>query len=160
MKLLTLGEKVYDKATDQNGILTLCLINMDHKIQYAFQPARLNETTGKPVKTYWVSKAQIEGYTETETELPLNVLGTSVRDKATGYEGTATEMMIHINGCVHFYVQSPKIMAESGETAEAIELDIRRLEGPEIQVMTKEELQESHKTKPSPEMMPERRAIN
>lgn len=157
LPIVVLGEEVIDKATDQKGILTLAVINMDHRVNYAFQPAKLNKQTGTPAKTYWVSEAQLEGYFKEDTEFPLNLLGSEVQDECTGYKGVATELVLHINGCIHVYIQSKEPIPETGETANPIELDIRRLKGAELKTLSRSELKESRKQKPSPEPLPARR---
>ena len=53
-------------------------------------------------------------------------LGNKVRDKITGFEGTATAKVEYINGCVQYCVK-PKVK-EDGSMSEVEYIDIAELE--------------------------------
>jgi hypothetical protein len=116
---------------------------------YHFQPEGLDESSGKPIKGYWVPAARLSGDEVPEPDIPLNILGSQVEDELTGFKGMAVALTLHISGCVHALIQ-PKGTQKSGEAIEPIDFDIRRCKGPEIPKLTKEERKESEAAKPSP----------
>jgi hypothetical protein len=125
------------------------VIDEDCQVQYVFQPRRLNEETGQPVDHMLISPSRIIDGVEYEQELPMKVLGTEVEDTATGFKGMALHFVLHLNGCVHVNVK-PSTRRKNGEPVDAKELDIRRLRGDAIPVMTTTEKKESQKRTPSP----------
>lgn len=154
-EMLELGTIVKDSVSDIDGMLTIFLVDMSGNRNYLFQPAAINPETLLPVRPFWVDPARVAGANPITVELPLEVVGTEVEDKATGFKGTAIALAYHINGCAHFAVKAKGIAPKTGQTVDAVEFDIRRLKGPAIKELTKEELDQSKKDKPSPENKPE-----
>ena len=154
MQILELGTIITDKVTSLKGMLTILAVDMDKNIMYLFQPAGLDKKTQEPLDAFWVTELRIVGSKKISVELPLEVLNTQVEDKATGYNGTAIQIFYYLNGCVHFEVKPKGVIKESGASIKAREFDIRRLKGKMIKELTKKEMVESKKDKPSPEFRP------
>jgi hypothetical protein len=152
--MLKLGTIVTDSVTNRKGMLTIYNVDMAHNELYVFQPSGLNPKTKKPLETSWINPARIVGGIEVVSDLPLEVLGTKVEDKATGFKGTVTAIDRHINGCVHLDIKSPEIIEETGESVDLINLDIRRLRGEAIVELDGDILEQNRKDNPSPEHKP------
>lgn len=157
---IKLGREVLDEATQLLGMLTHLCIEIGYTQYYFFQPAGLNPETGQPIKGFWLVAGRVGGDDlYTETELPVEVLGTKVKDKASGFSGMAIALHLHINGCVHLAVKPPGKLAKTGETVAAQDFDIRRLTGPAVPVLTEDEKESSQKKNPSPVGVPAPRAM-
>ena len=151
IRLLKLGTIVKDTPTGVKGMLTIASMDMDKNINYIFQPCSLNPTTGQPSDRIQVVENRIKGGEYEEIDLPVQILGTIVEDKATNFRGTAVCLDYHISGCVHFDVKPAGLIKKTGCTIDAYNFDIRRLVGAEIPKLTEEKLEESKKSTPSPE---------
>lgn len=154
MKLFKLGTKVKDKASGIDGMLTVASIDMDGGQQYAVQPCALNPKTKLPLEPFWINSSRVVGGKEVKIELPINVISSEVEDMATGLKGTVICLNYHLSGCVHLEIKPKGTIKETGETIKCIDIDIRRLKGKEIPVLTEKELDEDKKKKPSPGFMP------
>lgn len=130
--MLKLGSMVTDKVTELHGMLTMYSYDMDKNVHYLFQPSRLNPETKQPVDTLWITETRIIGAQFTEIDLPIEVLGTEVTDKATNYTGTAINLYHHLNGCNHFGVKPKGQNEKTGDSIKAADFDIRRLKGAAI----------------------------
>lgn len=149
-KIIRLGTSVADSVTKMAGMLTIYNLDMDNNELYLFQPASLNPETQQPADRFWITKSRIVHGLSDHAELPLSVLGTPVRDKATGFKGIAISINYYINGCVHIDVKPSGFIEKTGASIGPVEIDIRRLEGPEIDELSDENLKESNKKFPSP----------
>jgi hypothetical protein len=154
--MIKLGKIVTDKVSGLKGMLTHYIIDMSHNVNYIFQPRGLNPSDGQPLKSTWLDTKRIEGGVEEEVILPLELLGTEAKDTASGYKGTIISLTYHENGCIHAGLKA-KGKTSDGSSIDAVEFDIRRLEGPALKKMTEDALKESVKEKPSPIKRPERR---
>jgi hypothetical protein len=155
MKIIKLGTKTRDKATGLKGMLTHYQVEMDHRAFYLFQPEGLNPEDGQPVKRLWlVPERLVDQVATQEVELPLAVLGTEVRDAASGFEGTAIALCLHISGCVHVGVQPKGALRKTGGAVDNCDFDIRRLEGKAIKKITEAQRDTDQKQKPSPSSVP------
>lgn len=154
MKILKLGTIVSDTVSGTKGMLTHCCINMQENDCYIYQPAGLNPKTGQPVTAIMVDKARIKGASDIEVVLPLEVLGSTGEDTASGFKGTIIGLTYHINGCVHVEIKPKGTTKETGSTIESHEFDIRRIKGSKIKMVTSEKLAKSIKETPSPMQMP------
>lgn len=153
--MLKLGTFVKDKASKQEGMLTVYMTDESHNAFYCFQPKGLNPETMVPLDTIWLDPKRIlDGQEDNHVELPLNLLGTEVEDIATGFKGTAISLFYYQNGCTHFEVKPTGVIEKTGETIKAKEFDMRRLRGEAITALSAEELQQSKLDKPSPEYHP------
>jgi hypothetical protein len=149
--IIKLGTKVTDLPTGQTGLITHLHIEQDGRLQYLLQPNGLNPKDGQPVKRIWTVPERLKGATaDHRVELPLEVLGTKVKDTASGFSGIATAIQLHISGCLHVVVQPQGVLKESGERIEPFDFDIRRLEGKAIKQMTEEERDRDQVKRPSP----------
>lgn len=148
--MIELGSFVTDIATGIEGMVTHLQIEMDGTEYLRFQPRGLNPKSGQPVDSMWLVEARLTGGTRISTpDLPLHILGTIVEDEASGFTGMAVNMILHINGCVHFNVQA-KGQQDTGAPIEQCNFDVRRLKGEAITPMTKEEQKKDEKERPSP----------
>lgn len=151
MKIYKLGSIVKDLATKQSGMLTSLHIHTDQSLMYSLQPNEINPTDGLPVNSFWIAPNRIKtDQAQVEIDLPLEVLGTEVIDKATGLKGTAIVLIVHISGCVHVDVQPTGVLKTTKEKIATYNLDIRRLKGKAIKELTETQLEQSRKTNPSP----------
>jgi hypothetical protein len=148
--MIELGSEVEDKATGLKGMVTCLQIEMNKSVYYTFQPKGLNPKTGQPVEGMWLVEERLTGGARIDMpDLPVNVLGTIVEDKASGFKGLAVSLVYHLNGCVHFNIQ-PQGLQETGAPIETHNFDIRRLTGEAIKPMTKEVKKADEKERPSP----------
>lgn len=152
--MLKLGTIVTDNVTETDGMLVIYSIDMDKNQHYLFQPTALDPETRQPLDTFWITERRIVGGEKTHTKLPLNILGSEVQDKATGFIGTAITMFYHINGCLHLEVKPKGVIEKTGQTIKAHEFDIRRMRGKEIKELNDQELEVSIVDNPSPQSHP------
>lgn len=150
VNILKLGTMVTDVAADIKGMLTGLQINMSGHQHYSFQPAGLNPETKEPIDSYWLDRDRVKGAQMIEKDLPLEVLGTQVEDKASAFKGMAISLNHHLNGCNHFVVKPAGKIEKTGEAIKANDFDIRRLKGEAIKEMTEEEQEKSEQDTPSP----------
>ena len=150
MKALKLGVEVKDTVSGTKGILTHLIINMSFGKEYIFQPGLLSPETGKPVEAILVDEARIKGGVKEKVDIPLEIMGEKGIDKATKFKGTIAKIYLHINGCVHVSLKPKGTNKTTGDTLDAVEFDIRRIECEKLTELTEAELKKSLKTKPSP----------
>jgi hypothetical protein len=127
-------------------------------IDYLFQPKGLDED-GEPLEKHYlclerlsVKKADFE-----MVEVPFEILGTQVADKASGFNGMAITFIRHINGCFHVNIQPKGKLPKTGAPIRSHDFDLRSCTGEKIVELTKPELKKSRAEKPSPSDRPERR---
>lgn len=155
MKLLELGTKVVDSASATNGMLTHAQIGGDDAIAYLFQPEGINPETGQPVKEQWiVGSTRIKYGKIIDVDMPLDIMGKQVTDKASGFKGEIIHLTLHISGCVHALVQAKGIVKKTGALIEPVDFDIRRLSGKCLPALNETEKKKDIKKKPSPASMP------
>jgi hypothetical protein len=148
---IKLGTIVKDEATGLEGMLTHLQVEMDLRQFYAFQPRGLSPEDGKPLRSLWLIESRLGGkLAHVGTELPIEVLGTEVKDAASGFSGMAINLCQHISGCVHVGVQCKGTHAKTGAPVGEVDFDIRRLEGKAIKVLSEEERDADQKANPSP----------
>jgi hypothetical protein len=150
-RIIKLGSLVNDTVTGLTGMVTHLQVEMNGNRYMLFQPRGLNPETGQPVKVIWgVESRFVGGEMVDEPELPFDVLGTEVQDLASGFEGTATGLCLHITGCVHITVQPKGVLAATGGPVDSVEFDIRRLVGPAIKKLSEKQRDADQRRKPSP----------
>lgn len=151
VRIFKLGKVVRDTVTCKAGMLTHCqLLPETGAAFYCFQPKGLTKDTGLPLENTWITPSRIVGGELHTVKLPTQVLGTIVRDKASGYTGTAVTMIVHISGCVHFEVQSSRVAETTGLIVGVQNFDILRLEGKAIPVLSEKQAEQVKKDRPSP----------
>lgn len=144
-----LGTMVKDKVTGMRGMLTHLLSEGENRV-YLFQPRGLNPETGEPIRSIWIDPDRVvDGQEVSDTYLALEVLGTEVEDKASGFKGTAVGTFLHINGCLHIDVQ-PSGTTKNGGVIKRQDFDIRRMSGKAIKQLSDDELDQSKQRTPSP----------
>lgn len=153
VEILTLGEMVVDVVTNLSGMLTIANLDGDKNEFYFFQPALISPDTEEPVDGFWVAKSRIANSDKEVVELPVEVLTTKVKDKATGFEGTAINLYYYMNGCVHLEVKPQGLVAKTGQPIKARDFDIRRLSGKFLIEKSKEELKKDRVENPGPEAL-------
>ncbi len=149
--MIKLGSPVMDCATQLPGMVTHMQVEMNKSVYYLFQPRGLSPETGEPVKGLWVVGTRLQGgETIPMPALPLEVIGTEVEDRASGFAGVAVSICLHISGCVHVSVQPKGRFEKTGAAVCACDFDIRRLQGAAIKPMTEQEREADQAEKPSP----------
>lgn len=151
IKVIKLGTVCYDKATELNGTLTHWVVGMGCQVLYLFQPKGLDQE-GQPVNNILLEAERlVYKQEEIETvEIPFEILGTIVKDTASGFEGMAVSFMRHINGCFHVYIQPSGINARTNAPVVRNDFDLRSCEGDMIEKLDEKKLEKSKKDKPSP----------
>lgn len=151
VRVLKLGTVCKDKATGLSGTLTIWLMGMGQNVIYVFQPKGLDED-GQPTGKLLIEEERLEfqeGDFET-VEVPFEILGTMVSDKASGFNGMAVEFIRHINGCFHVMIQPPGLNEKTRSVVRKRDFDLRSCEGEMITQLSEKKLEESRKETPSP----------
>jgi len=156
--ILELGKPVKDSFTGMVGILTHYQLYGNDNTFYLFQPKGLVKATGKPLPSFWLTDDRIMGVKIGKTthhkvwqtkELPIEIIGTKVKVPNYAFGGTVTSIELHINGCIHAYVQ-PSGLQDTGERFGQYNFDMRELTGRAITKLTKKEEEKSKVRTPSP----------
>ena len=152
LKVLKLGTECTDHATGTVGTLTHWICNLSKSPVYIFQPKGLNPKTGLPVPMINMESERLEVQDEDweEIDFPIEILGTEVTDKPSGFTGSAVGFIRDINGCFHVYIQPSKVLKETNSLVDRQDFDLRQCTGPAIKKMTDEEKDKSKKYTPSP----------
>ena len=148
-----LGTVCRDKATNLTGTLTHWHCDMGQKIMYLFQPKGLNPEDGQPLDKIQIGIDRLDGIAPEnveEVEIPFEILGTTISDKASGFSGMAVAFIRHLNGCFHVYIQPSGVLEKTKQPIKLHEFDLRACEGEKITEMTKSELKKSKIERPSP----------
>ena len=159
--VLKLGTECRDRATQLKGTLTHWLLDMGGNVEYIFQPRGLNEE-GQPIKKLgFCLERLVVGEADFETvEVPFEILGTEVSDKASGFTGMAVRFVRHLNGCFHVEIQPAGTVKNKGETPIASnEFDLRGCTGKMVPKLTEPARKKSHAETPSPEGLPARKSF-
>jgi hypothetical protein len=85
-----------------------------------------------------------------EVEIPFEILGTTVTNKASGFSGMAVEFIRHINGCFHISIQPEGVLKATNTPICKAEFDLRECSGKMIAKMDEEQLKKSKVKNPSP----------
>lgn len=152
IRVLKLGTVCLDTATGLTGTLTHWYINMAKNVEYLLQPRELNPDDGQPVKKLMIEVERLK-VTENdfeEVEIPFEILGSIVTSKSSGFTGTATCFVRHINGCFHINIQPKGLLPKTNGPIKPGEFDLRDCEGEKISVLTAEEKKKSEMDNPSP----------
>ena len=151
IETLTLGTVCDDRATGLTGTLTHWVLSMDGRITYIFQPRGLDRK-GQPLNHLVLNEARLDVSESDfeEVEVPVEILGTEVTDKASGFTGMAIDFIYHINGCFHVAIQPRGVVESTGLPINVSEFDLRRCTGEKIIELSKEELTLSIEKEPSP----------
>lgn len=151
VRVIKLGTVCVDKATQLTGTITHWTYSLDGIVAYLFQPKGLDEM-GQPVDYLCLEAGRFNvKSTDFETvEVPAEILGTQVKDKASGFTGMAVSFMRHINGCFHVYIQPKGLNKKTNSPIKRCDFDLRSCEGRAIKKMTEDELKKSKIETPSP----------
>lgn len=150
-RVIKLGTVCTDKATGLTGTLTHAGISMGKHILYIFQPKGVDDK-GQPLRNLLVEAERLKGVENRfeDLEVPFEILGTVVTDKATGFSGMAISFTQHINGCFHVWIQPKGSVKNTNEPIEKNDFDLRGCEGVMIKKMNAAALKQSKKDQPSP----------
>ncbi|MBU3668895.1 MAG: hypothetical protein FGM57_02925 [Candidatus Taylorbacteria bacterium] len=127
VRLIKLGTMCTESASKLSGAPTHFNINGSGHMNYLFQPKRLNPETHLPVNRIRLDESRLQGITKenyVEMELPTEMIGKEVEDRISGYKGTVVSLTVHLNGCVHYVVQSAGT-TKDGSPIDSIEIDPR-----------------------------------
>ena len=151
IKVIKLGTSCVDKATELQGTLTHWTCNMGGQINYLFQPKALNEE-GQPVNQLFLEaeRLNVKPTDFEEIEIPFEILGTFVTDKASGFDGMAVSFMGHINGCFHVFIQPKGLNPKNNSPIQKCDFDLRSCSGEAIDKPSPKKLAESKRKTPSP----------
>jgi hypothetical protein len=149
MKLKKLGLKVKEIATGVSGILTHAAIHSDETVVYWFRPNGLNSDTGSLPSGKWITPNRVGGGRSEEVNIPASILLTEVEHKHSGFKGIVTELQLHINGCVHAYVQ-PVGLDKNGDMKNTVDFSTLELDGKAIKKLTQAQKANEKKKNPSP----------
>jgi hypothetical protein len=151
VKVIKLGTVCKDKATELTGTLTHWGYNMSGHIQYILQPKALGDD-GQPVDSLCLEEDRLIVKKEEYEliEIPDEILGSIVTDRASGFTGMAVNFMRHINGCFHVYIQPSGLNAKTNQPIRRADFDLRSCEGEKIKNPQGKKLEESKKKEPSP----------
>lgn len=131
-------------------MLTNLQIEMGSARFYRFQPRGLNQEDGSPSDACWmVAERFPDGEIIPMPDVPLYIMGSQVRDLASGFAGIATALTMHLNGCIHVTIQ-PKGKKKNGDMIQPVDFDIRRISGPSLKPMTEKELKKAVNEQPGP----------
>ena len=151
MRILRLGTVCKDKATQLEGTLTHWCMDMSKGVKYIFQPQGL-DNEGQPISHLALCEERLV-VTDDDFEIvdvPIEILGTQVTHKASGFSGMATEFIRHINGCFHVAIQPAGTVKDKNTPIRVNEFDIRACSGEMIVKMSPEEQKQREKDAPSP----------
>lgn len=150
-RVLKLGTVCKDKATKLEGTLTHWIIDMGMRVNYLFQPKGLDDA-GQPVEKLYLSEERLEVKTNDYefVEIQIEILGTTVTAKASGFTGMAVEFMRHINGCFHVFIQPSGLCTKTKAPIAKHDFDLRECTGKKIIELKEAELEKSKKKTPSP----------
>ncbi len=150
-RVLKLGTECRDRATELSGTLTHWLLDMGGIVLYLFQPRGLDDK-GQPLNKKLVCAARLDvDDSDCETvEVPFEILGTTVTDKASGFTGMAVNFVRHINGCFHVAIQPKGTLPGDHQAIEIAEFDLRGCKGKAIRKLSEAEQKRSEEKNPSP----------
>jgi hypothetical protein len=150
-KVLKLGTVCRDKGTGLEGTLTHWILNMGKHVSYIFQPKGLDED-GQPVRKLVLEKERLEFEKDAveNVEIPFDILGTQVTDKASGFTGMAVDFIRHINGCFHVTIQPEGMHPKKMNPIQKHDFDLRACAGEKIEQLSEPELAKSKVSRPSP----------
>lgn len=153
--VLKLRETNTDIATGATGMITHMIIDRDMRIRYLLQPRAVNPETGHPVKRIHLEPERLEDKSKTEEiDIPMEVLGTTVKDEASGIEGQAISFIRHPNGCFHVHIQPSGVIEKTREPIDVLDVDYRQVSGEFVAQQTEEEKEKSRIERPSPSPIP------
>jgi len=152
IQAIRLGTVCKDRATDLKGTLTHWLLDMDQTITYLFQPEGINPENGQPVAKISLEQARLEVPQNSleEIDVPFEILGSTVTDKASGFSGMAVDFVRHVNGCFHVVIQPKGVLPKTNSPIGKADFDLRQCSGDKIPEFKPAEVDKSRKDYPSP----------
>ena len=151
LRVLKLGTECIDKATQLKGTLTHWIVDMGERVDYLFQPEGLNEE-GQPLKRLFIclERLKVKEDDFEIVEVPFQILGTQVKNKASGFSGMAISFIRHINGCFHVTIQPSGRLKVKNTPIEPVDFDLRGCTGKAITQLSADEKKKSEEQNPSP----------
>jgi hypothetical protein len=133
-------------------MVTHAIIKMDKSVKYLFQPRGTNPEDGQPVERLFVGPERLNVPNDCyeSVEIPFEILGTTVTDKASGFTGMALEFVRYTHGCFHVIIQPKGTLSKTKSAIKQAEFDLRQCEGKMIKQLNEAQLAESKKKNPSP----------
>ena len=145
-----LGTIVKDKASGLKGSLMVMQITGSGNRWYSFQPSGLHKEKQVPMDRLWITEDRVVGEMIPDPDLPIDSLGSEAEDIVTGFNGTVTGLIYHLNGCVHLQIQPKGSNNKTGELVPEQDFDIRMLKGKKIPKFNEKQLEKSKVETPSP----------
>lgn len=118
---IKIGNLVKDAASGYIGIAYLKLIEMNGNIRFGVQPQCKEGETGTLPESHYMDHAILDviGDGIADRAAPqqpiLYAIGDKVRDSVSGFEGTITNVMIYLNGCIHYGVATERMSPLEGK---------------------------------------------
>jgi hypothetical protein len=152
IRALKLGSVCTDRATDIKGTITHWILDTGRRIDYLFQPPGTNPEDGQPIMKIVLELERLETTKDQfeVVEVPFDILGSIVTDKASGFTGTAVSFIRHINGCLHVTIQPSGVLPKTRAPIHRAEFDLRGCVGKMIPKLTPKQLEKSIEKHPSP----------
>ncbi len=152
IRVLKLGTECRDKATNAEGSVTHWSCNMGLQINYLFQPKGLNPENGQPLGEIGLELERLifDAEQMEEVEVPIEILGSQVTDKASSFVGMAVSFVRHINGCFHVFIQPSGLLPTTNSIVKKRDFDLRGCVGEKIPVLNAVEQKKSEADNPSP----------
>ena len=151
-KVIRPGAVCTDIASGLTVTVTHWFIDLNHNFTYLTQPKGVNPEDGQPLEKVYLCGARLQHSRKdlVDVEIPIEILGSQVEDKATGFKGMGVELIQHINGCFHVVIQPKGVVEKTKQPIRQKEFDIRGCKGPKIPKLTEEQKEKSEKKNPSP----------
>ena len=152
MRVIALDADVEDKATREKGQVTHVRVGIGAGTTwYCVQPKRLDQKKKIPSEAMWAEEGRLvtKDSNWVDIEMPVEMIGTEVTEKASGFKGLCVGLITHHGGCVHAEVQAPG-RDEDGKLIKLQDFDILRLKGEKVPKFTPKEAEQRKKDKPSP----------
>ena len=151
LRVIKLGTECRELASGLKGTVTHWTCNMGQEISYFFQPRGL-DSKNQPLKRFFLclERLRVQESDFEEVEVPIEILGTTVTDKASGFTGMAVDFIRHINGCFHVFIQPRGLISGDGTPVDVMDFDLRGCTGKMIEQLSEQAKKESQKKNPSP----------
>ena len=117
--MYSLGLKVTDSITGIKGILLSMVKTLGGSEKYLLKQYGLNSETNRPHTGIWIESGRIEdGVSMPEEEFHyLYLLGKTVTDTISGFNGVATDIITTLDGGTLVGIQPTAILIKTGTTA-------------------------------------------
>lgn len=156
IEAIGLGEQATDTSTGLHGKVTHFRTDADGRVTWYGITERGLDEDGDERRTKWTDATLVvakKGVKALVTyELPDGVLRARATNDVTGYKGKVVGFILHHHGCIHVALQA-NTRKRNGDCVDWAEVNLLDCVGPafkKFQDMTKAEVKQLEKAKPSP----------